>query len=46
ASDKDIWLTILGDGALTNGGMVSFKRDLAEAQMEAVRAYVVSEANK
>jgi mono/diheme cytochrome c family protein len=42
------WKSILIDGALTDRGMVSFKdyKGMTEAQAEAVRAYVASEAKK
>ncbi|WP_238550600.1 PQQ-dependent dehydrogenase, methanol/ethanol family [Blastomonas sp. AAP53] len=43
--DRQAWLSVVRDGVLMQNGMVSFSRDLTEAQMESVRAYVVERAN-
>ena len=44
-ADTNAWRSILIDGALKNQGMVSFAQVLTPAQAEAVRLYVIDEAN-
>lgn len=44
--DKELWHSIVIDGALTDQGMVSFKPWLTDAQSEEVRAYVMGEARR
>ena len=41
----DAWNSIVSDGALKASGMVSFSRVMSPRQAEAVRSYVVDEAN-
>ena len=43
--NADAWKSILIDGALKDSGMVSFARVMTPAQAEAVRLYVIDEAN-
>ena len=43
--NADAWRSILIDGALKDNGMVSFARVMTPAQAEAVRLYVIDEAN-
>ena len=43
--DADAWHAILIDGALAGNGMVSFKKVLTPEQAQAVRLYVIDEAN-
>jgi quinohemoprotein ethanol dehydrogenase len=40
------WKSVVFDGALKAKGMIGFERFLAESDVEAIRAYVVSEARK
>ncbi len=42
----EVWAEVLIDGVLADKGMVSFKDQLSKEDVEAVRAYVVSEANR
>jgi len=46
AASKDAWRAVLIDGALTGNGMVSFAEQLTPEQAEAIRAYVVTEAER
>ena len=41
-NDKDLWYSIVGDGALTSQGMVGFKADLSPEAIEAIRSYIIS----
>ncbi len=43
-NSADLFKTIVLDGALTQNGMVSFKKALQEDQVESIRAYMVSRA--
>ncbi len=40
------WKSVVVDGALKAKGMIGFEKFLAEADVEAIRAYVISEARK
>ncbi len=42
----NIWQQIVRDGILSGAGMVSFKQYVSEDEAEAIRQYVLSEANK
>ncbi len=42
----DAWRSVVMEGAKQANGMISFKKFLAEADVEAIRAYVISEARK
>ena len=44
-ADRAAWNTVVIDGVLTNGGMVSFKDDYTADQLNAIRAYVIGQAN-
>ena len=44
AADADAWRSVVLDGALADRGMISFKPWLSAEQVEAVRAYVLTEA--
>ncbi|HEY6815098.1 MAG TPA: PQQ-dependent dehydrogenase, methanol/ethanol family [Croceibacterium sp.] len=46
ATNKEAWRSIVLDGALADNGMIAFKPWLSVGQVEAVRAYVLSEARK
>ncbi|GAB1268164.1 PQQ-dependent methanol/ethanol family dehydrogenase [Aurantivibrio infirmus] len=43
---EDLWKAVVINGELTEKGMVSFKEQISEEDAEAVRAYVVREANR
>jgi len=45
-ADANAWQAVVLGGALQDRGMVSFKKDLTPADVEAVRAYVVARANE
>ena len=45
-ADKDTWWMIVGDGALEGQGMVGFKKNFSAAEIDSIRAYVASEAEK
>jgi quinohemoprotein ethanol dehydrogenase len=42
----DRWLSIVIDGALSSAGMVSFSKELAREDAEAIRSYVIFRANQ
>ncbi|HEU4650076.1 MAG TPA: c-type cytochrome, partial [Croceibacterium sp.] len=44
AADAEAWRSVVLDGALADRGMISFKPWLSAEQVEAVRAYVLTEA--
>jgi len=44
--DSEAWRVIVLNGALASQGMVSFSRFLSQSDVDAVRAYVVSEAQQ
>ena len=44
ATDADAWKSVVYDGKLADNGMISFRSWLTADQVEAVRAYVLSEA--
>lgn len=44
--DKEAWKSVLIDGALTDRGMVSFAKWLSPEEVESIRAYLSSEAQK
>jgi PQQ-dependent dehydrogenase (methanol/ethanol family) len=41
----DAWETVVIDGVLTSGGMVSFDSSLEDADADAIRQYVISQAH-
>ncbi len=43
---KDTWKAVVLDGQYASAGMASFKGALSEADIEAIRAYVVNRANE
>ena len=43
-TNKDAWWAVVGEGALSANGMVSFEADFNEDEIEAIRAYVLSRA--
>ena len=43
--DAELWREVLLDGILAENGMPDFKNILSEEDAEAIRAYVISEAN-
>ncbi|MEM0986425.1 MAG: PQQ-dependent dehydrogenase, methanol/ethanol family [Pseudomonadota bacterium] len=45
SGDAETWTSVLIDGALRDNGMVSFSDVLTEAESEAIRAYVVTQAH-
>jgi quinohemoprotein ethanol dehydrogenase len=45
-SERDIWESIILEGALTDAGMVGFSKELSFADADAIRAYVVSRAHE
>lgn len=45
ASDPETWQAIVGDGLLKDNGMVGFRSNYSSAEIESIRAYVVSRAN-
>ena len=45
-SDPDTWNLIVRDGALSAAGMVGFSAELSEAEIHAIRAYVVGQAHE
>lgn len=45
-ADKNEWTDILVNGALSENGMVSFKEQMTPEAMEAVRAYVMHQAQQ
>jgi mono/diheme cytochrome c family protein len=45
AADKDAWLDIVSEGALKESGMIGFGEYLTDDEVEAIRAYVLFEAN-
>lgn len=45
-SDPDTWDLIVGDGALSAAGMVAFRAELSNEEIQAVRAYVVAQAHE
>jgi mono/diheme cytochrome c family protein len=46
ARDAGAWKAIVYDGALSANGMVGFDSWLSEAQVESIRAYVLSEGRR
>jgi mono/diheme cytochrome c family protein len=40
------WKSVVFEGALKSKGMIGFEKFLGEAEVEAIRAYVISEARK
>jgi PQQ-dependent dehydrogenase (methanol/ethanol family) len=46
AADAEAWRSVVLEGALADRGMISFKPWLKAEQIEAVRAYVVTEAGR
>jgi mono/diheme cytochrome c family protein len=44
-ADKNEWVDILQNGALSETGMVSFREQLTDAQMEDIRAYVINQGH-
>jgi PQQ-dependent dehydrogenase (methanol/ethanol family) len=44
-ADKNEWMDIVQNGALSDNGMVSFKEQLSPDAMEAIRAYVMSQSH-
>ncbi|EJL27315.1 PQQ-dependent dehydrogenase, methanol/ethanol family [Caulobacter sp. AP07] len=42
--DADTWRQVVSEGVLADNGMVSFKENFSPAQIEAIRAYVLSRA--
>jgi len=44
--DRDVWESILVDGALTGNGMVAFGSELNAAQREQLRAYITHRAHE
>lgn len=44
--NRQAWLQIVHEGALQDNGMASFKGSLTPAEIEAIRAYVISRANE
>ena len=44
--EPDTWKSVVFDGALKAKGMIGFEKFLAESDVEAIRAYVISEARK
>ena len=44
--DKDLWNSIVGDGALQGSGMGKFGSELSRDDLEAIRDYVISRANE
>ena len=46
ATSADAWQTVVTDGALADNGMISFKPWLTPQQVEAIRAYVLTEAKR
>ncbi|MGE0410327.1 MAG: c-type cytochrome, partial [Amphiplicatus sp.] len=45
AADKELWREVVANGLLKDNGMIAFGERLSEAQIEAIRAYVLFEAN-
>jgi quinohemoprotein ethanol dehydrogenase len=45
-SDPHVWQSIVHDGALSAGGMVSFGGQLSAEEIETIRAYVIYRANE
>jgi quinohemoprotein ethanol dehydrogenase len=43
-SDEAAWARIVRDGILSGGGMVGFGEDFSAAQIDAIRAYIISRA--
>jgi mono/diheme cytochrome c family protein len=46
SADKASWNEVVLNGALANNGMVAFNRQLTQQEAEAIRAYVLHQANK
>jgi quinohemoprotein ethanol dehydrogenase len=46
ATNADAWKGVVAGGALTQRGMVSFSPWLTDAEIESIRAYVVTEAER
>ncbi|HSR00843.1 MAG TPA: hypothetical protein VLM36_13130, partial [Sphingomicrobium sp.] len=46
AASKEGWRQVVIGGALSNNGMISFKRWLSAEHAENIRAYVLGEAQK
>ena len=46
ATDAAAWRSVVFEGALSDNGMISFKPWLTAEQVEAIRAYVITEAGK
>src|SRR6186713_235536 len=44
AANAEAWRSVVFDGALADRGMISFKPWLTAGQVEAVRAYVLTQA--
>jgi quinohemoprotein ethanol dehydrogenase len=45
-SDPHLWQSIVHDGVLSAGGMVSFAGQLSADEIETIRAYVIYRANE
>jgi len=44
--DLDTWNLIVRDGGLTDAGMVGFSKELSEAQINNIRAYITQQAHE
>ena len=44
-ADADAWKAVVAEGILAESGMVSFSELLTDEDIEAIRAYVVSQAH-
>ena len=44
-ADKNEWIDIVGNGSLSDNGMVSFKSQVSPEAMEDIRAYVMSQSH-
>lgn len=45
-ADKDVFASVVYDGALSENGMVSFKPVMDKGQVDLVRAYIIQQAQK
>ncbi len=45
AASSELWASVVSDGVLSANGMVSFSDTLSSEQLEAIRAYVLSQAH-
>jgi len=45
-ASRAAWNSVVIDGELTNGGMVSFKDDYSADELNAIRSYVIDQAQK